>query len=276
MTKPIQTINRYKADLREFQFLLFEQFKLGELLGKAPYEAWGEDEVTIVARRVLPLRVRGPRPAQRRRRHAGLQARERPRHHADRLQGRVEEALRGRLEVDRRSRRSTAAPARRARCRSSSRRCSPARTPRSTCTRASPTAPPRSSSSSARPSRSTKFCRRACSTASGAARCASPSRTPAPTSAARKTTATRNADGSYTIRGTKIFISGGDHDLAENIIHLVLARVDGAPAGTKGLTLFIVPKICDQRRRHARRARTTSRSARSSTRWASTARRPAC
>src|SRR6202044_2932949 len=57
------------------------------------------------------------------------------------------------------------------------------------------------------------------------------------------TAASRNADGSYGIRGTKIFISGGDHDLAENIVHLVLARVDGAPAGTKGLTLFIVPKI---------------------------------
>ncbi|MBV9945903.1 MAG: acyl-CoA dehydrogenase, partial [Myxococcales bacterium] len=58
-----------------------------------------------------------------------------------------------------------------------------------------------------------------------------------------KTTATRRPDGSYAIRGTKIFISGGDHDLAENVVHLVLARVDGAPPGTKGLTLFIVPKI---------------------------------
>ena len=96
--KPIQAINRYKADLREFQFLLFEQFKLGELLGKAPFEAWGEDEVTTLARRVLPLRARGARPAQRRRRQRGLPARGRPRHHADRLQGRVEEALRGRLE----------------------------------------------------------------------------------------------------------------------------------------------------------------------------------
>ena len=45
MSKPIQAINRYKADLREFSFLLFEQFQLGELLGKAPFEAWGEDEV---------------------------------------------------------------------------------------------------------------------------------------------------------------------------------------------------------------------------------------
>ncbi|MBX3232660.1 MAG: acyl-CoA dehydrogenase [Labilithrix sp.] len=58
-----------------------------------------------------------------------------------------------------------------------------------------------------------------------------------------KTTAKRNPDGSYEIRGTKIFISGGDHDLAENVIHLVLARVEGAPPGTKGLTLFIVPKV---------------------------------
>jgi hypothetical protein len=58
-----------------------------------------------------------------------------------------------------------------------------------------------------------------------------------------KTRAERNADGSFSIRGTKIFISSGDHDLAENIIHLVLARIDGAPAGTKGLSLFIVPRV---------------------------------
>ncbi|HYH96289.1 acyl-CoA dehydrogenase [Hyalangium sp.] len=57
-----------------------------------------------------------------------------------------------------------------------------------------------------------------------------------------KTTARRNPDGTYNIRGTKIFISAGDHDLAENIIHLVLARVEGAAPGTKGLSLFIVPK----------------------------------
>ncbi|HWE25394.1 MAG TPA: acyl-CoA dehydrogenase [Myxococcales bacterium] len=58
-----------------------------------------------------------------------------------------------------------------------------------------------------------------------------------------RTRAERNPDGTYRISGTKIFISGGDHDLTENIVHLVLARVDGAPAGTKGLTLFIVPKL---------------------------------
>jgi acyl-CoA dehydrogenase len=50
-------------------------------------------------------------------------------------------------------------------------------------------------------------------------------------------------DGSYKITGTKIFISAGEHDLAENIVHLVLARVEGAPEGTKGISLFIVPKF---------------------------------
>jgi acyl-CoA dehydrogenase len=50
-------------------------------------------------------------------------------------------------------------------------------------------------------------------------------------------------DGSYKITGTKIFISAGEHDLADNIIHLVLARIEGAPAGTHGISLFIVPKF---------------------------------
>jgi alkylation response protein AidB-like acyl-CoA dehydrogenase len=60
---------------------------------------------------------------------------------------------------------------------------------------------------------------------------------------AATTKATRTPDGRFRISGTKIFISSGDHDLAENIVHLVLARIEGAPAGTKGLSLFIVPKL---------------------------------
>ncbi len=54
--------------------------------------------------------------------------------------------------------------------------------------------------------------------------------------------ASLNDDGSYNIKGQKIFISAGDHQCADNIIHLVLARVDGAPSGTKGISLFVVPK----------------------------------
>lgn len=58
-----------------------------------------------------------------------------------------------------------------------------------------------------------------------------------------RTKAEPQADGSYRITGTKIFISAGDHDLAENIVHLVLAKIPGGPEGVKGISLFIVPKI---------------------------------
>ncbi|TGG94176.1 acyl-CoA dehydrogenase [Natronospirillum operosum] len=66
-----------------------------------------------------------------------------------------------------------------------------------------------------------------------------------------KTRAEPTDDGSYRISGSKIFISSGDHDMAENIIHIVLARLPGAPAGTKGISLFIVPKILPDGTRNA-------------------------
>ncbi|GAB6144884.1 acyl-CoA dehydrogenase [Desulfocicer niacini] len=56
------------------------------------------------------------------------------------------------------------------------------------------------------------------------------------------TTAVRNDDGTFSITGNKIFISGGDQDMVDNIVHPVLARIEGAPAGTKGISLFLVPK----------------------------------
>jgi alkylation response protein AidB-like acyl-CoA dehydrogenase len=58
-----------------------------------------------------------------------------------------------------------------------------------------------------------------------------------------RTKAEPQADGSYSVTGTKIFISAGEHDMAENIVHIVLARLPDAPAGTKGISLFIVPKF---------------------------------
>jgi acyl-CoA dehydrogenase len=59
-----------------------------------------------------------------------------------------------------------------------------------------------------------------------------------------KTRAVKQADGSYRLFGTKIFITYGDHELTDNIIHLVLARLPDAPPGTRGISLFLVPKIC--------------------------------
>ncbi|MBN8919276.1 MAG: acyl-CoA dehydrogenase family protein, partial [Rhizobiales bacterium] len=57
-----------------------------------------------------------------------------------------------------------------------------------------------------------------------------------------RTKAVRQGDGSYKITGTKSFISAGEHDLVDNIVHLVLARIEGAPEGTHGISLFVVPK----------------------------------
>jgi alkylation response protein AidB-like acyl-CoA dehydrogenase len=59
------------------------------------------------------------------------------------------------------------------------------------------------------------------------------------------TTATPLPDGGYSIKGSKIFISGGDQDITENIVHMVLARIEGAQKGTRGLSLFIVPKLTE-------------------------------
>ena len=58
-----------------------------------------------------------------------------------------------------------------------------------------------------------------------------------------KTKAIKNTDGSFSLTGQKIFITSGDHDLTENIIHLVLAKIPGGPEGTKGISLFLVPKF---------------------------------
>lgn len=67
------------------------------------------------------------------------------------------------------------------------------------------------------------------------------------------TRATPAADGSYRLKGTKIFISGGEHDLTENIVHLVLARLPDAPPGTKGISLFLAPKFLPDGTRNALR-----------------------
>ncbi len=66
-----------------------------------------------------------------------------------------------------------------------------------------------------------------------------------------RTRAEARDDGAYAVTGQKIFISGGEHDLTDNIVHLVLARLAGAPPGTKGLSLLLVPKILPDGRRNA-------------------------
>lgn len=241
MTKPIQTINRYKADLRELNFLLFEQFKIAEVLGKAPYEAWGEEEVKSsiaecyrFAREVLgPLNVVGDiqgcrlengrvitpegfKNAWTKLYEAGWKSLGVPPEHGGAgaprmLQVVIEEILSG--------------------------------------SNAAFNMYPGLAYGAAEviehfgtPDQKKVFCGNMFTGKWGGTMCLTEPHAGTDVGSA-KTTASRNPDGTYSIRGTKIFISGGDHDLAENVIHLVLARVDGAPAGTKGLTLFIVPRV---------------------------------
>ncbi len=241
MTKPIQTINRYKADLRELNFVLFEQFKLTELLGKAPFEAWGEEEVRSsiaecyrFAREVLgPLNVvgdvqgckleggkvvtpQGFKDAWKKLYEAGWKSLGVPAEHGGAgaprtLQVIIEEILSG----------------------------------SNTAFNMYPGLAYGASEVIelfGTPDQKKTYCHNMFGGKWGGTMCLTEPHAGTDVGSA-KTTASRNADGSYNIRGTKIFISGGDHDLAENMVHLVLARVDGAPAGTKGLTLFIVPKM---------------------------------
>ncbi len=239
MSKPIPRINRYKADLREIFFLLFEQFNLGQVLGKGPFEAWGEDEVRSslqecyrFAREVTgPLnasgdaqgcrveggRVKTPEGFQEAWKklyeggwksigvdpeYGGAGA-----PHA--VQVLVEELLSG----------------------------------SNTAFNMYPGLAFGASEvieSFGTEAQKHTYCQKMYGGTWGGTMCLTEPQAGSDVGSAR-TTAKRNADGSYSISGTKIFISGGDHDLAENIVHLVLARVEGAPAGTKGLTLFIVP-----------------------------------
>ena len=233
--------NRYKADLREMRFLLFEQFKLGEVLGQPPYENWGPDEVSMVldtaydfVREVLgPLNAVGDRvgcklengvvktppgfkEAWDKVYEGGWKTLNVSPDHGG--QGApasvwvlVEELQSGAAVA------FTMYPG-------LTHGASEVITIFGT---------PEQHARYLEPMHHGKW---------GGTMCLTEPQAGSDVGAAR-TTAKKRPDGKYEIQGTKIFISGGDHDMAENMVHLVLARVEGAPAGTKGLSLFLVPKI---------------------------------
>jgi hypothetical protein len=233
--------NHYRADLRELRFLLFEQFGLSEILGKPPFEAWGEDEVSmaldegykIVCEVIGPLNAVGDRVGCRleggrviappgfkeawtRLYEAGWKSVSvSPQHDGQggplMLHAAIEEMLSG--------------------------------------ANAAFNMYPGLAFGAAEvieqfgtPRQHELFLKRMYGGVWGGTMCLTEPHAGTDVGASR-TSATRLEDGTYAIRGTKMFISAGDHDLAENIVHLVLARVIGAPPGTKGLSLFLVPKI---------------------------------
>jgi hypothetical protein len=240
VSKPETAQNRYRADLREIRFLLFEQFRLGDMLGKEPFEAWGADEVSMVidesykfACEVLgPLHSSGDRAGCRLESGhvvtpAGFQEAWTALHDAGwkviatdpswggqgaptTVQAIVEEFLAG---------------------------ANTAFSMYAALTYGAAEVVEHFGT----PAQQETYLRNLLHGTWAGTMCLTEPHAGSDVGASR-TSATKRPDGSYSIKGTKMFISAGDHDLTENIIHLVLARVAGAPPGTKGLSLFLVPK----------------------------------
>jgi alkylation response protein AidB-like acyl-CoA dehydrogenase len=236
-----QAINRYKADLRELNFVLFEQFRIGEILGKEPFASWDEDSVKMVVSEVARFgrEVSGPlnavgdaqgcrivdgrvitpegfKDAWKRLYEAGWRTLGAPVEwggqgapHA--LAAIVEEIMSGaNAAFNMYPGLTYGAVELLIQC--------------------------------ATQEQKQKYVPGMMDGRWGGTMCLTEPHAGSDVGSAR-TTASRNADGTFSIRGTKIYISAGDHDLADNIVHLVLARIDGAPLGTKGLSLFIVPRL---------------------------------
>ncbi len=241
MSKPVPAINRYRADLREMNFLVFEQFKLQELFCKGPYEAWGEEEIKTTLSEVYRFarEVTGPQcaPADAEGCHFENGNVTTPASFKD-LWKKLYEAGWKTVSVDPEH--------------------GGAGAPATLAVLVEELLSGSNTSFNMYPGLAmgaaevienfgTKeqkelFCKRMYSGTWGGTMCLTEPHAGSDVGSA-KTTAKKNPDGSYSIKGSKIYITGGDHDLVRNIIHLVLARVEGAPAGTKGLTLFIVPKF---------------------------------
>ncbi len=233
--------NRYKADLRELRFLAFEQFRLGELLGKEPFEAWGTDEANMAIDSAYEFAcdVLGPLNSSGDREGCRIEngAVKTPTGFADAwkklyeagwkavgispewggqgaphtLQAVIEEFIAGS---------NTAFAMYPGLAHGAGDVIEHFGTDR----------------------QKHLFLPRMYHGTWGGTMCLTEPHAGSDVGSS-KTSARRLPDGRYAIRGTKIYISGGDHDCAENIVHLVLARIEGAPAGTKGLSLFIVPKL---------------------------------
>ena len=236
-----QAVNRYKADLREIQFVLFEQLKLQELLGKPPFENWGLDDVKMVLPEVYRFATEVSGPLNQIGDQEGCKL----------IDGQVKTptgfkeawnrlfeagwaTLSAEAEYGGQGAPSTLGSV-------ATELLSGSNTSFQMYGGLTLGAAELIASFGTEEQKhlfvermlSGKFAGTMCLTephaGSDVGDCS--------------TSAVKNADGTYNIKGVKIFISGGDHDLSENIVHMVLARVQGAPKGTKGLSLFIVPKL---------------------------------
>ncbi len=233
--------NRYKGPVRETKFLLFEQFPLSDVLGKGPYEAWGKDECTMVLDESYKFacEVLGPLNATGDREGCHLES------------GRVitptgfKDAWKRQYEAGWKSLASSPeydgqnAPAMLT-CAVEEFLCGANPAFNMYGGLAHGAAEVISHFGTQR--QKSLFVRNMLHGVWGGTMCLTEPQAGSDVGSAT-TKAKRLPDGRYAISGTKIYISGGDQDFTDNVVHLVLARVEGAPPGTKGLSLFIVPRV---------------------------------
>ncbi|MBK9261719.1 MAG: acyl-CoA dehydrogenase [Polyangiaceae bacterium] len=233
--------NRYRADLREMKFLLFDQFRLGDLLEKPPYEAWGLNEASMVLDQTYkfacdvlgPLNTLGDRVGCRLENGKVIT----PEGFKSAYDQMYEAGLKG-VGVDPEWGGQGAPQGLTILVEELMAGANPAFCMYGGLARG--VAEVLHVFGTAR--QKSLLLGKLYGGTWGGTMCLTEPHAGSDVGAAR-TTAKKIDGNRYKISGTKIFITGGDHDLAENIIHLVLARVDNAPPGTKGLSLFIVPKI---------------------------------
>jgi alkylation response protein AidB-like acyl-CoA dehydrogenase len=232
--------NQYKSNLRDLTFLLFEQFKLGDLLGKAPYANWGKDEVLAVLEEAYGWVQKHLGPYNRSGDDEGCQLVDGQVH----VPAGFKEAWKALYEAGWRTLAVDEAHGGQAGPYTLALMVEEFMCGANTSFNMYPAlthgaadvilafGTPEQQATYVPDMFNGKYAGTMCLTEPHAGSDVG----------SASTVATRRPDGKYDIRGVKIFISGGDHDMADNIVHMVLARTPDAPPGTKGLSLFIVPR----------------------------------
>lgn len=234
-------INRYRLNLRDMTFVLFEQLKLGELLGKPPYDAWGEEEIVQVLKQTgrFAQEVIGPTN--------GLGDHEGCRFEKGKVK--VPEAFREAWKgVYEQGLKTLGIPVEEGGQGAPKAVAAVIEEILAGANTAFATYPGLTAGASeviatfGTPEQKKRYLEAMYGGRFGGTMCLTEPDAGSDVGASA-TKARKNADGTYSIQGAKSFITAADNDLVENVIHLVLARIEGAPAGTKGLSLFIVPNV---------------------------------
>ncbi len=235
-----QAQNRYKADLRELRFLLFEQFKMGDFLGQAPFEAWGADEVNMVLDQAYKFVCEVLGPLSQSGDREGCRLEDGQVHEPSGFKQAWDALYEAQLKT------ISASPEHGGGGAPHMLQCVTEEMITGANTAFSMY--PGLAYGAAEviqgfgtPAQKERYLHAMMFGKYGGTMCLTEPQAGSDVGSSR-TVAKKIGDGKYKITGTKIFISAGDHTMAENIVHLVLARVDNAPPGTKGLSLFIVPK----------------------------------